>query len=294
MHWNRLVVLLVFATSACAESTDQPAPDPVPKAGVFIESAEPFSTLVEANLKQWKLPGRLREISGLALTDDERLLAVTDEDAVVYEIDYQSGALIKSFALGQPTVRDDFEGITVNGATVYLISSTGRIYVTREGNDGERVRYQVYDTGIGKVCEVEGLTWSRRLETLIIACKEARSKALKNLVTVYAWSPHEDAPPRTLFALDEHALAAAYDEKKFNPSAIAIDATTDTYLLLASRQRAIARVSSDGRLIASARLATAIKHDQAEGLAVTSAGALIIADEGGKGKARLGVYEQHE
>ena len=38
---------------------------------------------------QWKLPGRLREISGLALTSDERLFAVADEKAIVYELDYQ-------------------------------------------------------------------------------------------------------------------------------------------------------------------------------------------------------------
>ena len=50
------------------------------------------------SFRQWKLPGKLREISGLALTSDERLLAVTDESAIVYEIDYENGRLVKAFA----------------------------------------------------------------------------------------------------------------------------------------------------------------------------------------------------
>ena len=46
-----------------------------------------------------KLPKRLAEISGLALTDDGRLLAHDDEMAVVYELDQKDGSIVKWFAL---------------------------------------------------------------------------------------------------------------------------------------------------------------------------------------------------
>ncbi len=64
---------------------------------------------------RWKLPGKLQEISGLAMTDDGRLLAHNDEKAVVFEIDSRNGRIVKQFSLSDLTkpVEDDFEGIAV-------------------------------------------------------------------------------------------------------------------------------------------------------------------------------------
>jgi uncharacterized protein YjiK len=126
--------------------------------------------------RQWKLPGRLREISGLALTTDERLFAVTDEKAIVYELDYLQGGIVKSFALGDPVVRGDFEGIAVLDDTIWLMTSDGSLLATKEGADGQDMRYRTFDTGHGDYCELEGLAQDRAAGTLILACKEANSK----------------------------------------------------------------------------------------------------------------------
>jgi hypothetical protein len=102
--------LLTFLVLACgAETSQAPA----------AEAVDP------SEFMQWKLPKRLKEISGLALTPDERLLAITDEQAVVYELDYAEGRVIKSFWLGDPIVRGDFEGIAVLEDTVWLLTSDG-------------------------------------------------------------------------------------------------------------------------------------------------------------------------
>ena len=47
----------------------------------------------------WKLPRRLAEISGLAMTMDNRLLAHNDEKGIIYEIDYRDGTIVKAFQL---------------------------------------------------------------------------------------------------------------------------------------------------------------------------------------------------
>ena len=109
----------------------------------------PATEVPSANLdmQQWSLPRRLNEISGLALTSDERLLAVTDEIAVVYEIDYSEGSLVKAFAFGEPPVRDDFEGIAVRNGTVWLMTSNGGLFAGPEGANGENVEYESFDTG---------------------------------------------------------------------------------------------------------------------------------------------------
>ena len=57
------------------------------------------------SMMQWRLPDRLNEISGLAMTPSGRLLAVDDEVAIIYELDYDDGGIVKKFALGKPVVK---------------------------------------------------------------------------------------------------------------------------------------------------------------------------------------------
>src|SRR3954462_5238642 len=74
---------------------------------------------------QWKLPDTLHEISGLAALPDGRLFAHDDEHGVIYEIDPAEGELKKSFALGDPPLRGDFEGIAIADRDFYLMTSDG-------------------------------------------------------------------------------------------------------------------------------------------------------------------------
>ena len=143
--------------------------DPVANSAPQAESDNSF--------QQWKLPGKLREISGLALTSDERLLAVTDESAIVYEIDYENGHLVKAFAFGDPVIPGDFEGIAVLDGRVWIMTSDGQLFSAVEGADGERVEFQEFDTGLGRYCELEGLGQDRVNSSLLLACKETGSKS---------------------------------------------------------------------------------------------------------------------
>ena len=59
--------------------------------------------------------------------------------------------------MGRPVPRDDFEGIAYLDGVIYLVTSAGLIYVTTEGDDGERVDFEIYRTGLGRYCEIEGL-----------------------------------------------------------------------------------------------------------------------------------------
>src|SRR5262245_6710053 len=140
------------------------------------------------SLTQWELPKKLREISGLAMTPDGRLLAHGDELGVVYQIDYDNGELIKAFALGDPTARDDFEGIAVQSNVVYLVTSHDKIYRAPEGRNGERVAYDVFDTGLWEQCEIEGLALDLRGQDLLLACKEPHKQAKAGVRMIFRWS----------------------------------------------------------------------------------------------------------
>lgn len=245
------------------------------------------------HMLQWRLPERLQEVSGLALTTDERLFAVADEKAVVFEMDVNKQRLIKAFALGDPVLRGDFEGIAIVDEEIVLITSSGDIYRAREGEDGEQVEYTMTETGLGKQCEIEGLAADAARGLLLIACKQPR-KGLQRL-PIFAWSIAQDA------LLDDQAIdiplaaiASKLRERRLNPSGIAVDPVTGNLLLVAARQRALIELTPDGGLLQALIMPMARRHKQPEGVEIMKDGRLLIADEGGNNKARLAVYQPAE
>lgn len=235
------------------------------------------------------LPSRLRETSGLALTEDGRLLTHDDERAVVYEVDAQEGTLRKGFGLGDPVERGDFEGIATARGLVYLVTSDGKIYETPEGENDERTRFEAYDTGLGRRCEVEGLAFDPDRDALLLACKNPREEALEGSVAIFGWSFVSRALVPHPIRVDMRALAEPIGAPRFQPSGIARIEATGTYLLVAGPQAAVAEVSPTGDVLAVRRL-DPTRHPQAEGIAVTTDGRLAIVDEGGDGRGRITIY----
>lgn len=246
--------------------------------------------LDEDTVVQWKLPAKLREVSGL-VAHEGRLYAHGDEEAIVYQLDYEAGRLVKAFALGKPTLRGDFEGIAIVDERFYLVTSAGTLYEFAEGANGERVSYARHETGLGARCEVEGLAYDAANRDLLLACKQPRSRALRGRIAVFAWSvDHAELAPARHLVLPRKSVTKRLRADDFNPSGVEVDAASGNLLLIAARQRGIAEVARDGRVVSAQRLPRASLHRQAEGIAVLPDGRLVIADEGGSKRARLALY----
>lgn len=239
---------------------------------------------------QWKLPRRLREISGLAVSSDNRLFGHDDEKAVIYEMDYVAGKLVKGFSMGDKPAQADFEGIAIVGDRFYLVTSWGRVYESFEGEDNDRMLYNTYDTGAGRKCEIEGLTYEPADHALLLLCKNPRVKELKDRLAIFEWSLDDRLPvdqPSINIPLD--SFTDGIDEKDFQPSGIDRNPATGTYFIVAARQGAIAEITPQGE-VRSVRKFPKGYHDQAEGIAFLSDNRLIVSDEGGGGRARLTIY----
>ena len=241
--------------------------------------------LDESSAQQWKLSDRLREISGLDLTPDGYLVAHDDERGTIYVLDYRELRRVKTFRMGKPTVRDDFEAVAMVDGHIYIITSLGRLYQIPEGDDNERVRYNTYDTGLAPTCEVEGLTPfpPRRLA---IACKKPHAPTP---IAIHFWSLDERKLVGESVVIPVRELADAIDEKRFNPSGLAYDERSGNFVLIAARQEAIGEITTSGRFVGATQLPSKL-HRQVEGIAIAPDGSLILADEGGKKRARLTVY----
>lgn len=279
------IVIVGLLLVACG----QPA-TPAADSAAALNGALGRYPMTRQSMRQWKLPGKLREISGLALTDDGRLLAVADEYAIVYELDYTEGRIVKSFALGEPTIEGDFEGIATIGETVFLTTSDGTIYSSAEVDDGKRVEFEKTETGLGKHCEIEGLTALG--ENLLFLCKKVRSKDVIDGLSVFVWS-RETARflMSDLIGLPESEILAQLGLDRLSPSGLAVDAATGHLLLVAAQQRTLVEITTEGKLIEATKMPLADRHRQAEGIEITGSKKLLISDEGGNQKARIAIYQ---
>jgi len=240
----------------------------------------------DQGVEQHALPGGLREASGLAFTDDGRLLCHSDERGVVYEINYQTGKAVKQFGVGRPTVVHDFEGIAVKGDTVFLVTSSGWIFYCREGADGKSVSYQTLRTPLDARYNVEGLAYDPVTDCLLLACKGSAGKGYEKQKAVYAFSLRTrrlQAQPRFLLPLK--ALSNRTDRGEFNPSGLERHPVTGHFFVIAYNGASIVELAADGSISGMSRLPKSV-HRQPEGIAIAADGTMVIANEG-QGRAGM-------
>jgi uncharacterized protein YjiK len=239
---------------------------------------------------QWRLPKRLREVSGLAVTPDGRVMGHDDELAVVCQIDLEGGDIVKRFALGAPALRGDFEGLAIDAAgDFYLTTSSGWLYRFREGDDRGHVPFETFDTGLRHQAEIEGLAFHAGDDAVIIAAKINYAPDMRAALVLYAWSPRRPSEPaRPWLTVPVAPLAEAIGARAFHPSSVEIDPTTGRLVVLAARENAMVELDERGQLLAARWLGRL--HRQAEGSAILSDGTLVIADEGGNARATITRY----
>jgi uncharacterized protein YjiK len=239
-------------------------------------------------LAKWTLPPDLREISGLTMTTDGRMLAHDDERGRVYQIDPKTGIVLKSFALkGDPI--GDFEGITTAGPDIYLLRSDGTLFKFSEGADGEEVSYSQHDTRLGRDCEFEGVAFESDSSWLLLACKRVKAKSLRDQLVIYRVQlPLTDASQASTLTIPLTEVIGSNRWKNFNPSDIAIDPTTGNYVLVSSQEKGIVVITPDGQVVRAEPLPEG--HSQAEGVAVTRDSILIVSDEATQKPAAITLY----
>ena len=235
-----------------------------------------------AAIARWLMPVALNEISGLALTADGRLLTHGDQRGQVFEIDYRRGVVVKEFALGQPTVHDDFEAIAVVGDTVVLLASNGTLYMFREGANDTRVEFTVHDTKLGRECEFEGLAFDPAIHALLLACKNVRTKSLQDALVIYRWKlDHEKGPRLSTLTVPLKRVIGSNGWDGFHPSDITINPFNGHYVIIASREKALVEITPAGDVVFARPLPGA--HAQPEGVAITRDSMLIVSDEMSQG-----------
>jgi uncharacterized protein YjiK len=239
---------------------------------------------------QERLPRPLEEISGLTTTAGGRVLAHDDERAVIYELDPATGRVAKAFSAGIGGIRGDFEGIAAVDDRLFLVTSAGELLETVEGDDGSAMAYRIHGTKLSRLCEFEGLAFDARTRSLLLPCKEPKTRELRGHIVVFAvgLDPVRAYPvPRVFIPLQ--GLTELDLKDSFHPAGIEVHPGTGRLILVSAQEETILELSPQGALRAGRKL-HGKTHPQTEGITFMPDGSLLLADEGQGKRGRLTRY----
>lgn len=249
-----------------------------------------------SSYKRSRLPKYLREISGLAVDSNQRLILHDDNNARIWSFDTQALRLSANPLQDQP-IKGDFEGIARFNDSVVLSASIGSIRLLNpaiETTSGSMSQWVVQNGWIdlpfkGR-CNFEGLGILNEQgpgATLLMPCKypwfeqAGDEPADDHLLYVFRHQLNSDASPgeKSLepITVNVTPVLKAFRLPRLRPSAIEVVGTR--LLILAGKERVLLETDLTGKLIDWQRLRWP-RHRQAEGLTVMPDGTLVIADEG--------------
>ena len=169
---------------------------------------------------------------------------------------------------------------------MYIITSNGVLW--HKTLQAAAKDYRKFKTGIGKQCEVEGLTaWTER-QLLLILCKEGRSSVTRNHLTVFGWSTADGGLlSDPVFRVNYRSAGLA----ALSPSGISFSADRQRLFIVAARQQSFIELNLDGTVARTGRFPFPATHPQTEGIVITAGNTLYLADEGGKDRGTVTRYE---
>lgn len=224
-----------------------------------------------------KLPDGLAEISGMAYyPKDSSVFAIVDEDGILYKISLTTNDIRK----WRFDKKRDFEDIVLQDSIFHILISNG---------DVESIKFEASDSIVSyrsgfpdankKTNEFESLYYDDSLRQLVLLCKNCEAD---NTKTVSAWGYNINTQAYTpaIFTIDVQPIIEKFQQQKIKlrPSAAAIHPVTNELYILSSINHLLIITDRSGKFKELFTLDPAI-YKQAEGIAFTPAGDMIISNE---------------
>ena len=100
--------------------------------------------------KKYKLPKSLKEVSGIAYIDSNKLLAIQDEKGILYTYDLEKKEVTDKMFFG---AQKDYEGLCLYKDKISIINSSGELYQMTYNNENNIHLERLKQKG-----EIEGIT----------------------------------------------------------------------------------------------------------------------------------------
>lgn len=256
-----------------------------------------ISDIIGYNISVYKekhmLDKELQEISGLSYYKKDQLACVEDEDGELYIYDLKAKKIIQTIKFGK---KGDYEGVETIGKEIFVLRSDGTVF-NFSMRDAPDVKTVSWKTPLSSKDDVEGLGYTSKDKTLLLACKEkteigdqkSKGKAIypfdvkiKQLLP----SPFLDIDTKAL----NHFLASKKTKyktiKHFKPSAVAVHPKTQQTFVIASVGKLMVILNKDGDLEQVIPLDPKI-YKQPEGICFAPNATMYISSEGQDGKGYI-------
>lgn len=211
-----------------------------------------------------KLNKELNEISGLQALNDSVLIAIQDENGILYYLNASNGKIIKKKTFGKD---GDYEGVTAYKSSIYILKSNGNIYRIKKGDTKS---YHFKKEGN---FDFEGLCVDEKNNRLLLACKTHPNKDKKDYIYIYGFDLKENKYLKS----PVYKIKREDDYKRFKPSGIAFHPNGTIYIL-GSTAKQLLCLSAEGELIQIKTLSPSLFH-QPEGITFLNNGDLFISNE---------------
>lgn len=258
--------------------------------------------------KAFKLSFRLKEVSGLTYDQTaSHLLAINDEQGIIYRIDPDSGKELANEKFGK---KGDYEGIQMVGEEIYVLKSNGHIY---RRDETEERGSELIRTDLRSANDAEGLSWDPVSQKLLLACKGKTSissdQKFKKSKVVYGLDLNDLTLVKDPYLIIsdqelEQFVQSNYSTKvkepdqlkdlvkrakSFAPSGIAYRNATDQFFIISSIGKTLVVLDRQKKIVAVHFLDKSV-HAQPEGICFDDEDRLYIANEGKFGIARIYRY----
>ncbi len=222
----------------------------------------PFST------KTLYLSEKLNEISGLTYLTDSSIACIQDEKAIIYFLNTNSGKILRKFDFGK---NNDFEGITSNRETFYVLRSDGSIFRVKEDNKLKR-----YDFHHHKHFDFEGICYDSTKDRLLVACKSHGEKDQEDYFFIYSFSLKD----KVYLKEPAFKIKKKNVHQNFMPSGIAIHPNGNIYII-SSHSKTLLIISDKGKILNTGQLNSFVFR-QPEGITFDPYGNMFISNEAAK------------
>lgn len=264
-----------------------------------------FAYQLNEPIAEFKLPNKLKEISGLGIDPTgQYLYAVQDEEGDLFMIDTKTGEVVEDREFHKD---GDYEGVEFVKDRVFVVKSSGTLYeVVNFLKDEQELIKHKFD--FHKNSDIEGLGYDPQENRLLISCKGKAGKGddyefKKGIFAVDLDSMQLSKEPiytisveavkhflevhNTLEKIDKLVkLFQPGEEFIFGPSGLAVHPQTGEIYLTSSVGKLLVVLDRTGHIQHMVKLKKKI-HPQPEGIAFAPDGTLFISNEGKDGKGTI-------
>lgn len=269
---------LIFGFAGCI------LPDKEEDTTKSIINSGDFQYDVYAPDKDYKLPGALVEISGLAYWKEDILLCIEDERGHLYLYDHVKEEIIQDIKFGK---KGDYEGVTQYEDIAYVVKSNGKLYCFKIENEPEVTKIDLPFTSSN---DLEGIAKGHKNDEFYIACKQKAELAENGIKgrAVYTYNIKKEKVKTKPFihltteSFTEEILKAGLNPSKhmpFMPSGIAVHPHTEDVFLISSVGKLLIVLNKSGSIVSMAPLKRSLFR-QPEGICFDNDGNMFISSEG--------------